>query len=228
MKKFPLKDLGWRLVFLSALLASIATAIIAESGEPRIPNLSSVKAMIKDYKDSGKWEGDINGITDQAIRYLDSKVGSKDQKYAVVLDVDDTSLSSYPYELPHDFGYVSSEWLAWANKSDAPPIPGTLKLYKHAKEKGVAVFFVTGRASTLKEATLKNLEGAGYVGCDGIYTKPDGYVDPSIVPYKSAIRAHIEAEGYRIVVNMGDQDSDLEGGHADRTFKLPNPMYLIK
>jgi hypothetical protein len=26
---------------------------------------------------------------------------------------------------------------------------------------------------------------------------------------------------------MGDQLSDLEGGYAERTFKLPNPFYWI-
>jgi HAD superfamily, subfamily IIIB (Acid phosphatase) len=30
-----------------------------------------------------------------------------------------------------------------------------------------------------------------------------------------------------ILVNVGDRDSDLAGGHARRAFKLPNPMYYI-
>jgi len=47
------------------------------------------------------------------------------------------------------------------------------------------------------------------------------------VHYKSATRAHIESLGYEIVGNFGDQFSDLEGGHADRTFKLPNPNYFL-
>ncbi len=33
--------------------------------------------------------------------------------------------------------------------------------------------------------------------------------------------------GHRILVNVGDQRSDLTGGYASRTFKLPNPMYVI-
>jgi len=45
--------------------------------------------------------------------------------------------------------------------------------------------------------------------------------------YKSAARADIEADGYRIVLNVGDQDSDLRGGHADKAYKLPNPFYFI-
>lgn len=217
-----------RIAFVGAIVLAAFTAPWADSADPKIPNLSTVKNLIKDYKDSGRWDRDNMGVAEQAIRYLDSKLGEKNGKPAIVLDIDDTSLSNYPYELPHDFGFVSSEWLAWANKSDAPALPGTLKLYQHAKEKGVYVFFVTGRAEALRESTVKNLESAGFKAFDGIYTKPDGYAEPSVVPFKSGVRAHLEAEGYRIIVNMGDQDSDLEGGHAERTFKLPNPMYFIK
>ncbi len=36
----------------------------------------------------------------------------------------------------------------------------------------------------------------------------------------------IEAEGYVIIANIGDQTSDLIGGYAEKTFKLPNPLYL--
>ena len=45
--------------------------------------------------------------------------------------------------------------------------------------------------------------------------------------YKSLTRQHIESLGYDIVGNFGDQFSDLNGGFADRTFKLPNPMYFL-
>jgi hypothetical protein len=47
------------------------------------------------------------------------------------------------------------------------------------------------------------------------------------IHYKSATRAHSESMGYDIVANFGDQFSDLKGGHADRTFKLPNPNYFL-
>jgi hypothetical protein len=40
-------------------------------------------------------------------------------------------------------------------------------------------------------------------------------------------RKHIESLGYNIVGNFGDQFSDLKGGFADRTFKIPNPMYYL-
>ena len=37
----------------------------------------------------------------------------------------------------------------------------------------------------------------------------------------------IAERGYTIIFSMGDQDSDLAGGYAERTFKLPNPVYYL-
>jgi hypothetical protein len=74
---------------------------------------------------------------------------------------------------------------------------------------------------------------------DGLYTKPalasyPAYLTSACggdacttIEYKSATRKHIESLGYDIVANFGDQYSDLKGGYADRTFKLPNPNYFL-
>ncbi|KAK8970220.1 hypothetical protein KSP40_PGU012163 [Platanthera guangdongensis] len=46
--------------------------------------------------------------------------------------------------------------------------------------------------------------------------------------YKSEKRAKLIAEGYRIHGSSGDQWSDLMGEPmANRSFKVPNPMYHI-
>jgi acid phosphatase len=46
--------------------------------------------------------------------------------------------------------------------------------------------------------------------------------------FKTAARTEIERKfNVRIIANVGDQDSDLIGGHAERTFKVPNPFYFI-
>jgi len=47
------------------------------------------------------------------------------------------------------------------------------------------------------------------------------------IQYKSGTRAYIESQGYDIVANFGDQFSDLTGGFADKTFKMPNPNYYL-
>ncbi len=85
---------------------------------------------------------------------------------------------------------------------------------------------------------------------DGLFTKPtinqfvntypayldtDAFCGPYIaqlkscptIQYKSGTRAYIESQGYDIVADFGDQYSDLLGGYADKTFKLPNPNYYL-
>jgi hypothetical protein len=46
--------------------------------------------------------------------------------------------------------------------------------------------------------------------------------------YKSAERAKIAAHGYTLVLNAGDQWSDLKGKpEAEYSVKYPNPFYYI-
>ena len=55
----------------------------------------------------------------------------------------------------------------------------------------------------------------------------DGAHFASAADFKSVQRARIEQADYTIIANVGDQRSDLEGGHAKETFKMPNPFYFI-
>lgn len=95
---------------------------------------------------------------------------------------------------------------------------------------------MTGRPEHQRTATLKNLANEGYPAPADAFLKPEGTapdwlpcgLECTTIEYKSATRAHIEdAYDVTIVVNMGDQCSDLEGGHAQHTVKLPNPMYYL-
>jgi hypothetical protein len=42
------------------------------------------------------------------------------------------------------------------------------------------------------------------------------------------VRAEIAGAGFSIIANIGDQPSDLFGGHAEKMFLLPNPFYRVK
>ena len=58
--------------------------------------------------------------------------------------------------------------------------------------------------------------------------RPDDDKQSSVIPYKTSMRKKITRMGYEIVLNIGDQKSDLDGGYADKTYRLPNPFYNIK
>ena len=110
------------------------------------------------------------------------------------------------------------------------------QLVASARSKGYDVFFLTGRPEAQRAGTQTNLANVGYpaVADDHLYLKD--LTAPwlascaptcSTIQYKSLTRQHIESLGYDIVANFGDQFSDLTGGFADQTFKLPNPMYFL-
>jgi hypothetical protein len=44
---------------------------------------------------------------------------------------------------------------------------------------------------------------------------------------KALTRQLEQDAGYDIIANLGNQCSDLRGGFADRTVKIPNPMYFL-
>ena len=44
----------------------------------------------------------------------------------------------------------------------------------------------------------------------------------SVQNLKTNARITIEAMGYRIVANIGNNTTDLAGGHAEQTYKLPD------
>jgi hypothetical protein len=56
---------------------------------------------------------------------------------------------------------------------------------------------------------------------------PNGSHFASAADFKAPVRAEIEQQGYTIIENMGDQPSDLLGGHAEKKFLLPDPFYRV-
>jgi hypothetical protein len=147
------------------------------------------------------------------------------RKLAIVLDIDETSLSNYSAINADNFTFGPNSQAEAVNKIGVAIKP-TLDLFNLAKKNGVAVFFITGRGEAVRQPTTENLQTQGYSGWDGLTLKPAG-TTLTTVAYKSGARAAIEQQGYRIIANVGDQYSDLAGGHEGTAFKLPNPFYFL-
>lgn len=205
----------------------IATqAILAKEPE----NLHLAKERVVKYHDSGEYQKDINHVIDQAMVYLKKRIADKkpdSKKMAIILDIDETSLSNYADMSREDFGGTKDEIRDAEDRGNDPAIDATLKLYQYAKANGVAVFFVTGRHEEEREATANNLKKSGFDNWDGLVLRDGEFKKAPAATYKTAIRKKITSEGYDIIINIGDQKSDLAGGYSDKTYKLPNPYYFI-
>lgn len=212
---------------ISSALLTINTAL---AKEPQ--NLDTIKTTLIKYHDSGEYRKDQARIIEQAMQYLKTRLQSETKKndkkkFAIVLDIDETSLSNYPDMFAMGFGGREQDVNDAEGKGTDPVITPTLELYRYAKANHIAVFFITGRTENYRAATEKNLTAAGFKDWDGLTLKPEDYKEKTAAIYKTKIRNEIEKQGYDIVLNIGDQQSDFAGKHADKTFKLPNPYYFI-
>lgn len=202
-------------------------------------NLGQLKRQVYFYACAGAYDSELTTVLADAQSYVEKRAAEV-SKSALVLDIDETSLSNLPQELANDFGYIQDVpcdrlpkgpcgFDNWVLSASAKAIPGTLSLFKAAKAHKVAVFFITGRheGEKLRDATVKNLQSAGFAGWDGLVLRPASAGNLSVASYKSSEREKIAAQGYSIIVNVGDQQSDLDGGYAERAYKLPNPFYYL-
>jgi hypothetical protein len=210
---------------------------IPKSEEPAL-NIDRHKKQLRAYHANG-YDNDIKLVLDDALAYVMSRA-DKVARPAVVLDIDETSLTNWRNIDADDFGFIAGGacplrptfpcgFAAWIDKARAKAIDPTQKFFDAVRAKHVAVFFITGRRDAQRKATIRNLHRAGFANWTRLATRPDDDKAKSIVPFKSGERARIEsgAKPYTIIATIGDQQSDLDGGHAECTFKVPNPFYFI-
>jgi predicted secreted acid phosphatase len=223
--------------FFVAVAPYLHLQSVAEPAPAAAPvNLGDLKLQITQYKRSGAYDRDVAAVLARARQYVERRA-SMVRMPAIVLDIDDTSLSSWPRLQANDYGGITNGpcnlpagpcgQIAWQQSAQGEAIVPTLELFKAARAKGVSVFFITGRREMLRAATETNLRKAGFDGWTSLTLRPEGPPTPSVVDYKAGERAKIAARGFTIIANVGDQPSDLAGGYAERTFLVPNPFYRI-
>ncbi len=218
---------------INKLLIIILSVFIVTTVAAQAPiNLHWAKAAVVKYYNTQQYQHEIHRVVDSAKQYLQQRVIentklTQSKKLAIVFDIDETALSNYPSMKKLQFGGSKKDLLQHMQQANDKAIKATYSLYKLAKKNDVSVFFITGRGEHLRKVTVKNLRVAGYTSWQKLYMRPDAYNQKSIVPYKSGARHAIESMNYDIIISIGDQHSDLKGGYADKTFKLPNPFYYI-
>ncbi|KAL0435555.1 UNVERIFIED_CONTAM: Acid phosphatase 1 [Sesamum radiatum] len=184
---------------------------------------------IAKYMTSTQYKSDCERAVEECQLYLASCCTLKaDGKDAWIFDVDDTLISTLPYFKKHGFGgnklnLTSLE--GWMEKSKAPALEHTLRLFHEIKKKGFKVFLISTRRESLRDATVDNLIKEGTTGGPVLDLEDE---NKRVKNYKAEARKRLVDEGYRIWGIVGDQWSSFDGAPAaKRTFKLPNSLYYI-
>ncbi|MGZ4468936.1 MAG: HAD family acid phosphatase [Nocardioidaceae bacterium] len=221
-----------------------------------IPNIDSVKSTIRTYygatngianKTDSPYVTEMKELEAKTLAALPDPAPANS---AVVFDADDTTLWTYDMEdgAMH-FNFDPALQASWVHNQQFPATPGMVDFVAAVAAKGYKIYGITGRSASQESDTLANLQAVGYTEFDSndFFTKFDSTspkpdyldcntsVDPAddpakctTVEYKAGTRKHIEQDlGDTIVLNIGDQFSDLQGGYADGSVKLPNPTYYL-
>ncbi|MER5871364.1 HAD family acid phosphatase [Streptomyces sp. NPDC002044] len=202
------------LTLLPATTASAAPAPSPATSTVRVSALSAATASAPGGNaailgiDYGTWQRDVAAVIDAARPAIEQRIAASPagEKPAIVLDVDNSSLET-------DFH--------WFWTFPTPAISKVRELTRYASERGVAVFFVTARPGIVQSLTEYNLKAVGYP-VSGLYVRDLPDLFDEVSAYKTGKRAEIERRGYTIIANIGNKQSDLVGGHAERTVKLPD------
>ncbi|BBY93504.1 acid phosphatase [Mycobacterium gallinarum] len=231
---------------LATLVLAGSPSAVAQPPAPPVPiiplpvqpaNVGDLKRDAVAYYDSGAYLTNLQQAAAPAVAWINEQA-PRVARPAIVLDIDETSLSNWEVIKANDFGRVYNGpcddlphgpcgLQAFGRLAQSTVIPPTMAVFTTAKLRGAAVFFITGRQESWRAATEQNLQAVGYTGYERLIMEPAGSLYVSAADFKAPQRAQIEAQGYTIIANVGDQPSDLAGGHAQQTYLLPNPFYRI-
>ena len=197
---------------LTAFLVCFAPAALAEPPAPPAPiipppvqpaNIGDLKFAATHYYDSGAYLTDLQLAAAPAIAWINDEAPRVDRP-AVVFDIDETALSNWEAIKANDFGRVIDGpcdklpegpcgWRAWDLRAQSTVIQPTMDIFTTARDRGAAIFFITGRDETQRAATERNLQAVGYTGYTQLIMEPPGAHYVSAADFKAPQREQIAA-----------------------------------
>jgi predicted secreted acid phosphatase len=175
------------------------------------------------FTETAEFKKEFDSAIDSAKAALQKHIGEKN--VAIVADIDETLLDNREDYIQNPV-WSWKAFESWIKEAKAPVLKPTADLLAWARQNGYAVFLITGRNENLRGATIENLV-RDKIAYDGLYMRPDAAPKDPAQIVKPLLRKQIEDMGFKIVLNIGDQYSDLTGGYAENCVKLPNKMYRV-
>lgn len=147
-----------------------------------------------------QWLGDVKEAMQGSRSYVRSRVAAAapGERLAVNFDIDNTVIATY-----YDGGGA---------------IPIMLRFARLLDRLDVDLVFNTGRLADQRQRTVRQLERNGFpVAAVCLRTKGERLAEG-----KQRCRDGFIADGYTLIANVGNNDTDFEGDGYERAFELPN------
>jgi len=150
-------------------------------------------------------------------------------RVAVVFDMDDTLMSSWPYGKVQDppLSFHPSTWSAFVEACGYAPITPSIDLLNDLRAQGVYVVILSGGSDTIAASFTSCLTRNGVKGWSQATFRPASAQGMTAAQYKVRQRMALQRRGDDIIASIGDQVSDMSWGHLERGFLLPNLMAYL-
>jgi predicted secreted acid phosphatase len=179
---------------------------------------------VKKYIESGRYEKDIRSLTQKAKAIVNYEILTNPRPKTVIIDIDETLLSNLTYIKEQENLNDVDQLCAWQSQGLCQPIQPMVDLYLWLLQKPVEVVFITARALDLEKATLNNFNQCQLPLSKTIFRDPLKWPVPK--KFKTEQRRLISEAGSDIILNIGDQPTDFEGGYWKQALKVHNPFYI--
>jgi len=182
-------------VGLSLVVGGVAYAASAPAIQTSTPkfadqvtNLDVLRQQIRNYYgdplNTGAFTADSNyakeasSVAADGARWLATGWrGKAAGMKAIILDVDDTTLATWNYEVFSNWAYVPATNDTYVYGELFPAVPGMVDMVNQAAQEGYAIIWITGRGAAQEAATLGNLTASDAIGLDAGYPMPTTLYD---------------------------------------------------
>jgi predicted secreted acid phosphatase len=185
---------------LLALVVAIGPASVAVEASASAPAPDGHHAAKRTAPTRAQWLADVKAAMQGARPYVRQRVATKapDEKLAVNFDIDNTVIATY-----YDGGGA---------------IPKMLKFARLLDKLGVALVFNSGRLANQQLRPVAQLTRAGFPVAS-VCLRNKGETLPV---GKQRCRDGFVGDGYTLIANVGNNDTDFIGDGYERAFRLPN------
>ena len=188
------------LVALTLALGSLGGTAVAATAAPDAGTHTSIAAKKKDVPTREQWLADVKTAMAGSKAYVRARVAeaAPGERLAINFDIDNTVIATY-----YDGG---------------GPIPYMTGFAKLLQRRGVAMVFNTGRLAEQRGSTLRQLKRAGFPVA-ALCLRGKGR---TLVYGKQKCRDGFIAQGYTLIANVGNNDTDFAGDGYEMAYVLPN------
>jgi predicted secreted acid phosphatase len=183
-----------------ALVVAAGPAVVAVDASASAPAYDGHSASKRTVPTRGQWLADVKAAMLGSRAAVRQRVAARsgDETLAVNFDIDNTVIATF-----YDGGGA---------------IPKMLKFARLLDKLGVALVFNSGRVASQQGRTISQLTRAGFTVA-AVCLRRKGEMLPV---GKQRCRDRFIDDGYTLIANVGNNETDFVGGGYERAYRLPN------